>query len=161
MAKPYNINNSPDGFQSEEEVIAHFGYNLWSPQELKDCSGIEKFCTIKLSLPKNTLIDLVRNGESGYLYRISTEWKFKNGRITYISDCLPENTADKLDVLITEICPTSEKEDETAYWISDEGIEYLKTVADFYAEERPQNRFIVLITRIKEWFKTIKHKLFN
>lgn len=158
MAKPYNINNHPDGFQSEEEVIAHFGYNPWSPLELKGCSGIEKFCVIKLSLPKNTYIDLVRNGESGYLYGISTEWEFKNGRIKYINDCLPEEVADKLDVLITEVCPTSEKEDETAYWISDEEIEYLKPAADFYAEEKPKNCFIVLITRIKDWFKKLLKK---
>jgi hypothetical protein len=160
MAKPYNIDNNPDGFQSEEEVIAHFGYNPWSPRELKECSEIEKFCLIKLSLPKNTLIDLVRNGESGYLYGISTEWEFKNGKITYINDSLPEDVADKLVTLIVEVCPTSEREDETSYWISDEEVEYLKTIADFYAEEKPKNRFIVLLSRIKEWFKTIKHKLF-
>lgn len=152
MAKPYNINNDPNWFQSEEEVIAHFGYNPWSPRELKECSEIEKFCVIKLSLPKDTYIDLVRNGESGYLYGISTEWEFKDGKITYINDCLPEEVADKLDVLITEICPTSEKEEETTYWISDEEIEYLKTVADFYDEEKPKNRFLALISRIKDWF---------
>ena len=158
MAKPYNVNNHPDGFQSEEEVIAHFGYNPWSPRELKDCSGIETFCVIKLSLPKNTLTDLVRYGESGYLYRISTEWEFKNGRIIYINDSLPEDVADRLDTLIVEVCPTSEKEDETAYWISDEEIEYLKPAADFYAEEQPKNCFLVLLSKIKEWFKKLFKK---
>ena len=94
-----------------------------------------EFCVIKLKLPEDTLIDLVRNGESGALYGISTKWEFRNGKINYLDNNLPEDEADELCELIDEACPTNESEDEVSYWISDNEIGNLKALASFYAEE--------------------------
>ena len=94
-----------------------------------------EFCVIKLKLPEDTLIDSVRNSESGALYGISTKWEFRNGKINYLDNNLPEDEADELCELIDKACPTNESEDEVSYWISDNEIGNLKALASFYAEE--------------------------